>query len=717
MKISYSWLQEFFTTKLPPPEKLAELLTLHVFEVEGVEKKGKDWVLDVAVLANRGYDCLSHLGIAREIAAITGFKISSFAKAMADKKDLRLKKKKTQRHPLSKYLSIEVKDTILCPRYNVALVMNVKVGSSPKWAQERLEALGINPINNVVDATNYVMFELGQPLHAFDFDKIAKQTRNSYAKQTRNIIVRNAKKGEKFEALDGNTYELDDSMLVIADPAKPLALAGIIGGTGSAIGKDTKEVVIESANFDRKTTYNSARKLNLRTEASLRFGHGLDPELVPVAQERVAELLHEWAQGQRVGGVLDIYPRRRTPKITSFDKNQAQNLLGISLKNTEIVSLFRRLAFSVKKSAQDTYRVEIPPFRNDIEIPEDLIEEVSRLIGYENVPESFPHVPLGVVPVSDANIWRDFTRSFFMQAGFTELYGYSFVSKDLLERVRWSVEGCVLLQNPVSREYAFLRPHLVIKMLEMIGGRKKVSKPIRIFEMGEIFSIVKNTLEEKNMLGAALVLPDKPPVRGTDESHPSRMGGKDEAFFEMKGAVSSLLERMGMSDVWFDSAGHTSLLSPISFWHPVRSSEIKVGSEKIGFLGEISPKVLEKFKIKERVVACEFDFTLLSRKGTEEKEYRLIPKYPALIRDIAVLVPTSTLSENVEGVIHTIGKELVVDTDLFDIYEGEGISEGMKNLAYHIVYQAEDHTLSEKEVDSLHKKIEQAMREREWEVR
>lgn len=697
MKISYNWLQEFFPKPLPAPQKLAEILALHVFEIESVKKVGKDTILDVDVLASRGYDCLSHLGIAREISAILNIPYKSPFKTALPK---------FSRHPLGKYVTLEIKNTELCPRYSATLVMNVKVVPSPKWVQDRLKAFGFNPINNVVDATNYVMLEMGQPLHAFDFEKIdnANTRMNANdANKPKKIIVRTAKQGEKLKALDGNTYELNDSMLVIADSARALALAGVIGGEESAIFDHTKNVLIESANFDRKSIYNTARKLGIRTESSTRFAYGVDQELALVAQKRAGELLKEWAQGQVVGGVLDIYPNKAKSAIVGFDKKRAESLLGVPLGDSELLSVFKRLSFSVKKSSKDKFQVAVPTFRGDIMIHEDLVEEIGRIMGYENVSPVFPKVHLMSAPLSDVQVWSDHTKRAFESAGFSELYGYSFVSEDILKKAMWDVETCVSLENPISKEYEFMRPHLTLKMIEGIGLQKHIGEPLRFFELGKVFSRNNKNVGEKSMLAALILLPN----------------GKDEAFFEMKGAVTSLLERMGISQISFDSAKQIPVISPKNIWHPVRSAEIKVGQEGtiVGFMGEVSPKVLANFKIKDRVVVCEFDFDLLTKEATEEKEYRPISKYPSLVRDIAMLVPTGELAENVEDLIDSIGGGLVYDTDLFDIYEGKGIPQGTKNLAYHIVYQAEDRTLSEKEVDVLHKKIEEAMRGKGWEVR
>ena len=689
MVFSYSWLQSFFKRKLPAPEKLAELLTLHFAEVEEIRKEGKDFALDIDVRPNRAGDCFSHLGIAREISAITGLIYGSSTSIIREDKNIKAKD----------FISVEVKDKNACPRYTARVVTDVKVFPSPKWLQERLKVCGLRPINNIVDIANYVMLETGQPLHAFDGEKLEGEK----------IIVRFAKEREKIVTLDEEKYDLDNEVLVIADAEKPVAIAGIKGGKIPEIDRKTKIVVLESANFNPRIIRRGSKRIDLKTDASLRFEHGIDPNLTELAINLAAFLIQKIAGGKVTKGLVDFYPKKVLPKRIKLDLNYVRNLLGIEIPVAKIKNILEGLGFKILNTKykipacpagrQDTKYalVEVPTFRLDISLPEDLIEEIGRIAGYQKIPSAFPIAAL-VPPERNLEIfWEDLTKNILKEAGFTEVYNYSFISEKDAQIFGYPIStrpDLVEVENPTSDEFKYLRPSLIPNLLKDVEKNAKYVSEIKIFELGKVFETPKK--EQRILTGV---------ITG-------------DAFYQAKGIVDLLLNKLGISNIWYDEYRTASETAKISWWHPKKCAEIKIDGERIGFLGEISPRILDEFKIKTKVVYFDIDFEKLQKLCSEETIYQPVSRYPAAVRDLAVLVSHQTRVEEVLNKIETVGGKLVSDIDLFDIYEGEEIPEGKKNLAFHIIFQAEDRTLSSKEIEELQNKIIKALEENpEWEVR
>jgi len=676
MLFSYNLLKENIKGKLPKPEKLADILTMHSFEVEKIEKMGKDYILDIDVLPNRGGDCFSHMGMARECALLTKNKIKD------QERNIKESKEKT-----TDYIKVNIENSNYCPRYTARVVTDVKVKESPKWMQDKLKVCGLRPINNIVDATNYVMLQTGQPLHAFDLDKL----------EAGQIIVRKAKKGEKIISLDDEKYTLNPDMLVIADSKDPLAIAGIKGGKKAEIDKNTKRVVIESANFDYRLIRRASKKINLRTDASWRFEHNLDPNLTEKGVDMAAIVVSELTTGKITKGRVDKYPRKIKPKKIKIDVNYISRLLGVEIPKTKVKQILTGLGFKVNNS----FEVEIPTFRRDIEIPEDLVEEVGRIYGYENIPDVYPIGALVPPKRNYVHYWQNLIKDFMAGMGFSETYNYSFISDADLKI--FNFKKVLELENPVSEESKYLRPSQIPNILKNIRDNLKYfaflqtalkkEKEIRLFEIGKIFA--KNS--EKRMLTAAIT---------------------GDKFYNLKGVTESLLNKLGISDVWYDEFEPTPEDSRISTWNKNRCAEIKVGNQEIGFLGEISTKILKDLKINEKVTVLDLDFDKLIRLSSEENEYQPISQYPAAVRDLAVLVPFATKVVDVLNIINAAGGKLVRDVDLFDVYEGQGVPEGKKNLAFHIVYQAENKTLTADEIDRLQEKIIKTLEENiDWQVR
>lgn len=694
MLFSYNWLQDYIKKKLPPAKKLAEILARHSFEIEDVKKKGKDWLLDIDVLPNRAPDCLSHLGIAREIAAITNskFQVSNFppvGRAGKFQEDKELK--------ANDYIEVEVKNPEDCPRYTAKIILGVKVGSAPKWIQERLRACGLQPINNIVDIANYVMLETGEPIHAFDLDKIEKK-----------IIVRRAQKGERIKALDDKSYSLDRDVLVIADEKGPVAIAGIKGGERTGIDSKTKNIFIEAANFDQRIIRQASRKLRLRTDASWRFENGIDPNLIDLAQERIVSLIQEIAglpagrQGGKIAkGLIDFYPKKVLAKKIKLNLDYLEKLLGLKIPKQKVLKILKSLGFQSHEAEPGEIEVEVPTRRLDVSIQEDLIEETGRIVGFQNIPSTFPQAALISPERNQELFWQKNIKDILKEVGFSEVYNYSFIGEKEEDIFGWKGGELIELENPMSSFNKYLRPSLIPNLLKNIRENLKFVNEIKIFEIGKIF-LKRKSLLEKEMLAGIL----------------TKKAIKDEGFYELKGIVDSLLNKLGISNIWYDQYQPTPEESKLAHWHPSKCAEIKSDGEEIGFLGEISSKILEDLGIKERVFVFDFDFEKLLKLVSEEHEYQPISPYPTAVRDLAVLVPQGTKVVELLNTINSAGGKLVRDVDLFDVYQGEEIPGGKENFAFHIIYQAEDRTLSSQEIDKIHQKIIKALEENpEWEVR
>lgn len=651
MKFSYNWLQSFFIKPLPKPRELADLLTFHSFEVEEVKKRGADWVLEIAILPNRAHDCAGHQEIAREIAAILKrpFKLVDYSK--------KIKFFSGQTGDLVK---VEVRDKDLCPRYSARAVIEVKVGPSPRWMAERLEACGLRPINNIVDIANYVMLETGQPMHAFDVDKLLG----------RKIVVRRAGKGERIVTLDEGKYDLDESILVIADAQNPVGIAGIKGGKESGIGQNTKTVVLEAANFDYRAIRRASRQLKLTTDASWRFERELDPCLTEEV-DLAAYLMQELAGGKVLRGKIDFYPKKVRPRKIILETAKAECLLGVKIAPKEIVDILRRLGFEAEATG-DRLSVTVPTRRLDVVSPEDLIEEIGRIYGLEKIPGRLPSAVLAPAKQRDFLFYQNKVKEILSGFGFDEVYNYSFISgaEEGVDKTR-----LIELANPISAEQRYLRSDLTTNLIKNIAANEKNFAAMGLFEIGKVFQKEKDRLTEQKKVAVA-ALP--------------------EDFYRLKGVIDALLGKLGISDVWYDDEFERRE----NFY---QKAEVKVGDQLLGWLGKN---------------VFELDFDRLVTLATEERIYAPPSKYPAVIRDIALLVEPETKISEVLNLIEIAGGELVRDVDLFDIYEEEGLADGKKSLAFRIVYQSDERTLTDKEVNQSMEKIIQALeQEGKWEVR
>jgi len=646
MKFSYNWLQSFFDTEIPKPKELSNILTVKLFEVEEIKEIGNDWILDIDVLPNRAGDCFSHIGIAREISAILGFKF----------KEPEIKESEN----INNLISVEIVDTSDCPRYTAKVITGIEVDSSPKWIKERLEVCGVQSINNVVDIANYIMLETGQPLHIFDMDKISGK-----------IIVRRAKAGEKIMTLDGKECELNEEILVIADEKKLLGIAGIKGGKEAEVSESTRNIVIEAASFNRKVIRKGSAKVKIRTDASIRFEHGFDPNLCRTAINRATELIGEIAGG-KPKGIIDLYPKKITPKIISLSLEKTNKLLGIDATN-KVEKILLSLGFKIKEKGEDLLNVEIPTRRVDISLQEDLIEEIGRIIGYDKIPSRYPKVNLTSPKRNDNLFWEGKIRELFKMAGFSEVYNHTFISED--QAVKYDYRNLIEVESPVSIEQKYLRPSLVPHIIDNVKENSKFFDSVEIFEIGKIFPDLSS--EQRALSGV--------------------MTG--DSFYQLKGLLDMLFEELG---IVVDYSGPANTI----YLDSSRSSSILANKTEIGKIGYTT----FNFPL------FELNLDKLIELAKEKKEYQPLAKYPEMTRDLAIITPLDVLYKEIVEVINSCKISLLKEIKLFDLYQGEGIPKGKKSTALHLTFRGE-RTLTAEEVNHFQEEIIREIEKKSWRVR
>ncbi|MFH1709998.1 MAG: phenylalanine--tRNA ligase subunit beta [bacterium] len=618
-------------------------------------------VLDIDVLPNR-IDVLSIIGVAREVGAI-----------LNKKAKFPLIKVRESSEGIKKSAKISVKDKGLCPRYMARVIKNVSIKPSPQWMQERLIACGMRPINNVVDITNYVLLEMGQPLHAFDLNSLKDGT----------LIVRKAAKGEKMTTIDGEKRELGEC-LVIADAQKAIAVAGVMGGMSTEVIDSTKDILLESAYFDPKTIHKAEKYLKLRTESSIRFARGVDWNGVEAALDRAADLMGELAGGKISAGKVDIKAKDRKPKKVALRLKRVNDILGTDLKFTEISSILSRLGFKVKGS-----NVEVPLFRaGDIEREIDIIEEIARIHGYEKIPVTNPDLKIkNTKGVSEDQIKR--IKTILIDAGLNEVLTYSMLppkEADIGEKRGQSIR----ILNPISDDLSVMRPSILPGLLKVLTfNLNRQVEDVNIFEAGKIFyKDDKGVITEKAELGAVLY-----------GKRSYRYDGKKENmdFFQIKGIIEDILGYLGVSYEIKENA--------FPGYHPSRSAAIHKTEKTIGVFGELHPDIGRKLEIEGPiyVISLDLDETLNIKKLPPK--YKEIPLYPAVKRDIAMIVPYGVSNKAIIGEIRASGGELIEGIALFDKYEGNQIEKGYYSLAYSVTYRKANRTLTDEEVNAKHEEI------------
>ena len=636
----------------------------------------EDWVLDINITPNRS-DCLCVLGIAREVAALTG-------------KPLRVPvgKREEKDPPADRLTSVVLERSDLCPRYVAKLILGVRIGPSPFWMRRRLEACGVRAISNIVDVTNYVMLEMGQPLHAFDFNQL----------EEKRIVVRTAAPGFTFTTLDGTGRRMPKDALMICDGKKPVALAGIMGGLNSEVEEDTNDILLESAYFDPMGIRRTSKQLGLSTEASIRFERGIDPNGSLRAAERAADLMAALAGGAVSAGSVDAYPRRIDPLQIPLRVSRVNQILGTSISAGEIQTHLNNLQLQVREDSADSFRVTVPTCRVDLTREIDLVEEVARLHGFHRIPVTLPSGRVSPRKKTPMQVGIERARSLLAGFGLWEIITYSFISPQVLLDLKISPsdrKGRGLpIQNPLSEDQAIMRTTLVPGLLQTVRTNlHRQNLDLKLFELGRVFFPrgPEELPEEVEFLGGIL--------SGLREEESWAKARAECDFFDLKGLLEGFFEGMGLSDIQFLSDAR------IPFLHPGKACRVYLGREDIGIVGEVNPGAGQLFDLKEKVFLFELNFQEMVARMTERRNFRPLPRYPAVTRDLAVVVDEPVASGDILQTLWKANEGWIKGIRLFDLYRGSPVPPGRKSLAFRLVYQKEDRTLTDREVNEFHQKL------------
>ncbi|MCI8509219.1 MAG: phenylalanine--tRNA ligase subunit beta [Lachnospiraceae bacterium] len=635
-----------------------------------------DVVVEYEITSNR-VDCFSMIGMAREAAAT--FKKPFYPPVItvkANDKDV------------NDFIKVTVEDTDLCTRYTARVVENIKIGPSPKWMQDRLKAMGIRSINNLVDITNYIMEEYGQPMHAYDLDTIAK----------REIIVKRAKDGDTFTTLDGQERKLDSGVLMICDGEKEVGIAGIMGGENSMITDDVKTVLFEAACFDGTNIRLASKRIGLQTDASFKFTKGLDPNTASEAINRACQLVEEMGCGDVVGGIVDVYPKPVTEKVLPFEPDRYNNLLGTNISREDMLSYFKRLDL-VYNEEDDT--LTIPTFRQDLGCMADLAEEVARFYGYDNIPVSLPkgEATVGKKPFNQRV--EDVAREICERNGFSGGMTYSFESPKVFDKLLLPEDAkerqAVVISNPLGEDFSIMRTVSLNGMLTSLATNyNRRNKTARLYELGNIYIPKSLPLDE---------LPDEK-MRLT-----MGMYG-DGDFFTLKGAVEEIFEKLGIAgQVEFEPG------SDIPYLHPGRQAKMVKGKLDIGLIGQVHPEVGDNYNMKADAYIAVLNMDVLTMLAGFDRKYEGIAKYPASTRDLSMVMDKSLFVGQIEHVITKNAGKILESVELFDVYEGEQVGEGKKSVAFSLIFRAKDRNLESAEVDKAVEKVLDALKKLGIELR
>lgn len=670
MKLPVSWLTEYVDVAMPA-DKLADALTMSGSKVDGVETHGSDAVIEIEVTTNRP-DCLSILGLAREVAAFTGRRVRVPAEYGAKEKPARTK------------LDLTIEDRKGCPRYTGRLIENVRVASAPQAARRFLELMGTRPVSNVVDVTNYVLFECGQPLHAFDFDKLSGGK----------IVVRRSRKGEKLLGIDGQTYELDGETLVIADAEKPVAIAGVIGGKFTEVTDSTKTVLLESAYFDPALVRRAARKYKISTESSYRFERRVNPDAVPAASRRAARLLADWAGGVDTSGLSDknFLPKKTAGRI-ALRLSRLEALLGMKVSQKRAIAILKALDLDTKALGKNGVGVARTALREDLKGEHDLIEEILRIEGFEKIPAKLPPTNYPNHDAYEPKARVPELKRFLAASGFDEIVTYSLVSVKHITDSAMEPATFAKIANPASAEQEYLRRTLLPGFLQTIAyNANRKASSLRFFEIGKRY--LPREKREERVLALA--------VYGSSEENWKRKDAT--SFFDLKGAVENALAFLG--------AG-------VPEWSPADSgpsfdavAEARIDGAAVGFASVVSAEAQRRWDIPHEAFFAEivlFDGFLSRRRET-----RVVPvaKFPSVRRDIAFVIEEGVPIAALERAIREAGAPFLREMHLFDQYVGKNIPSGKRSLAFSLAYQKDDGTFTDAEITGLQKRVGDALKDR-----
>ena len=679
MKVQVDWLKEYTEIDVPTDE-LGHVLTMAGLEIESHETVElpdgeKSEVLELNVTPNRGY-CLSHIGVAREVSALLN-------KSLKLPDPLKTLESEWGTVAVEDRVSVENLEPELCPRYCALVIENVKVGPSPKWLKDRLTAIGLRPINNIVDITNFVMMEYGQPLHAFDRDLLAGNK----------IIIRRAKKGEPFASLDGTELKLEPDALVIADGEKPVALAGIMGGINSQVSETTSHIVLESACFNPATVRQGSKKYGLRSDSSYRFERSVDLNGVVSAQARAALMMKELAGGGICLGRVDIYPETGKSINIPLRVGRVNQLLGASFNSEQVRDLLSRLGMEVL-SQSENMEVKIPSFRPDLLREVDLIEEIARIDGFDKVDTVYPVAGVRPVRISPRQNIAKKVREVFCCAGFAETVHYSFIERAYAEEFKtaFASEQVIALKNPLSSDYDTMRTSLLPGLLKTAGlNLSKGQKPLKLFEVGSVYSSDSTGLRTEKAVLSAIVL-------GPYEPTPWKPRGGEDDFYDLKGTLETLITHLHLKlEIFPDSK---------PFLLPGKSVRVQIDDRELGYMGQMAPE--QNLVAELNVYALELDLGALEKSSS--LRFQPIPKFPETYRDISILVDRSVTSQKAADLILKTGCPLIQKVDLYDHFEGKKIQADKKSLTFALSFQSAERTLSDNEVNPLFEKIVQTLK-------
>jgi phenylalanyl-tRNA synthetase beta chain len=695
MDISYKWLSELVES-LPAPQELADRMTMAGLAVDAVKEAGDDHVLEFDLTSNRP-DCLSHLGIAREAAALTGARVTMpdvAAKSVGGRAE--------------EFTSVVIEDVDLCPRYAARVVRGVKIGPSPEWLVRRLQAIGQRPINNVADITNFVMHEMGQPLHAFDLATLDE----------RRIVVRRARAGEKMKTLDGVEREFSNDMLVIADASRAVAVAGVMGGEETEISGSTTDVLVESAYFDPQSVRRTSKQLGLQSEASYRFERGVDYEGVRRAQDRCVALICELAGGTATEDAVDVYPKRIAPRTVALRPRRVEELAGLSVDADESLRILLSLGFEQNESEDERLSFVVPTWRNDVSIEEDLVEEVARIHGYDKIGEALPPSPVtGEYLTGDRR--RRAARQALMAAGFNEAINISFIEESgavgetaaaeepgegrfevLPGLLKTEGEGAfVRLSNPIVEGARLMRPTLLPGLLESLRNNfNHGTRNVRLFETGRVFAAGGDDSARPNEVEAfALVLTGQ----ALEEGHAT---GREVDFYDLKGGLESAADAIRVGGLEFESASVRHLREG-------QSARVTLKGTEVGTLGRLSEEVAAAYKFRQPVYVAEVSLTALLASVEELSRYTPLPRYPSVVRDVSLLADRGAGYGGMRRKVLSLGIEECRGVSLVDVYEGGNVPEGKRSVTLRVEYRSDDRTLRDEEADEMHARVVAALEE------
>jgi phenylalanyl-tRNA synthetase beta chain len=647
-----------------------------------------DIVIEVDVLPNMAR-CLSMIGVAREVAAITGQKVKYPALASGE-----------VGKSIDGKVQVQIENPKLSARYAAALIEGVTIGPAPGWMQRRLLYAGMRPINNIVDITNFVMLEWGQPLHAFDYDMLVRRAGGKMP----TIIVRPARAGEILVTLDGQKRELTPDNLLITDSAGPIALAGVMGGAETEVTDKTKNILLESASFDFVSIRRTMKQFNLPSEASVRFSKGIHPETVKPAVQRAADLMRQHAGGTVARGLVDNYPAPLPPQFVDIQMSEVKRLLGIDFPKDEAVRILRSLEFQVEEKGTETLRAMVPPHRLDVqEGAPDLIEDLVRIHGYDRLPTTLLADQLPRQQTNTALVFEERVRDILVSCGLQEVITYALTTPEK-EAPLVGQREYIRLKNPISSERVVMRQSVLANVLEVAASNLRHTDEVRLFEVGFVYLPKAGEALPEEPRRLALVLTGKRTHEFWNDPPESKTIKAPLDFYDLKGVIEALLEDLHVPAVKFQA-------SPAAYLHPGRAALLFSGDKRLGEFGQIHPKAAEQYHLGERtVLVAELDLEALQAVVPARYSYTPVARFPAALRDIAVVVAEEIAAEKVASEIRAAGGDLLQGVRLFDLYRGESVAQGNKSLAFALGYQAENRTLTDKEVDKAHKKIEDRLK-------